>query len=75
MNYYTANCFQDANGRYLSLEENNQSNVAIKARSEEEAFEKLAEQQQVDSELTIEERWNVYSSTEYHYNECHLPKL
>lgn len=74
-NYYTASCFQKPNGEYLSLDENRESMVAIKARNEEEAFEKLAEQQQVDSELTIEERWNVYPSTENHYNECHLPKL
>jgi len=61
-NYYTASCFQDVNGRYLSLEENKQSKISIEAKNKDEAFEKLAELQEEDSPLTIEERWNVYPS-------------
>ena len=68
MKYFTASCFQDLTGRYLSLRENNASLIAIKACSEEDAYEKIGERQLEDSELTIEERWLVLSSTEEVYN-------
>ena len=73
--YFTADCFQTPCGRYLSLDEHDRSRVKIMARDEQEAFEKLAERQQVDSELTIEERWNVYETTEYHFKNNQLPVI
>lgn len=73
--YFIADCFQTPSGRYLSLEEHDRSRVQMMARDEQEAFEKLAEMQHVDSELTIEERWNIYETTEYHFKNNHLPVI
>lgn len=75
MKYFTADCFQTPSGRYLSYEEHDRSRVQMMARDEQEAFERLAEMEQVDSELTIEERWNVYETTEYHFKNNQLPVI
>jgi hypothetical protein len=73
MKTYIAQCFQSLSGRYLSLEENNKSTVRIKATNEEEAFERLSEQQQEDSHLRIEERWSIYEVTEESFNSRSCP--
>ena len=73
MKYFIANCFQALNGRYLTLEEHNKSSVKIIAEDEEDAFCKLAEREQEDSELKVEERWNVYETTKANFDNCQLP--
>lgn len=57
---FFASCFQFPNGRYLSLDENSKYTFNIYAENEEDAWMQLAEIEQVDSELPLYDRWNVY---------------
>lgn len=75
MKYFIASCFQSLKGRYLSLEENVKSKIKIKAENEDEAWIRISELQQEDSEFTVEERWGMYEISEDQYNDSNLRQI
>jgi hypothetical protein len=77
MKYFFAQCYQRRDGSYLSLPENIKSIVLIRAASEEDAFLILAEQESVDSEISIVDRWGMNEINEEYYINAgqHVPRL
>jgi hypothetical protein len=65
--YFVAMCYQSPNGGYLSYAENEASKIHIKAETEEDAWIIVAEREQVDSEIPLEDRWGIFSSTKETY--------
>lgn len=57
--HFYASCFQFPNGRYLSYDENSKHTYNIYAENEDEAWIKVSELEQTDSEIPLRDRWNV----------------
>lgn len=57
---FIASCFIAPSGRFLSLAENHRYTSEIYAEDEEDAWEQVAELEQVDSEIPISDRWGLY---------------
>lgn len=57
--HYEASCFQFPNGKYLSYDENSKYTFNIYAENEDEAWIQVAELEQIDSEISLRDRWNV----------------
>ena len=57
---YKARCYQSPNGRYYSIDEVERYSYMIEAHSEDDAWCQVAELESVDSEIRIQDRWNLF---------------
>lgn len=76
MKYFFAQCYQHRDGSRTSLVENINSIVLIRAASEREAWDILAERES-DCEIPLDERWRMNPIEEEFYTHAgsHVPKL
>jgi hypothetical protein len=59
LNNYEAQLYQFPSGRFLNLDETKRYKFIIKAESIDDAWDKVSELEQVDSEIPLKDRWSV----------------